>query len=251
MTGRRPHDAALDDDRHHPGAPVRRARPVASDERFMRPGWNRSICTHGLRSPVSSTSAASPRRIRVPSGRSSRSTPDGGHVLAELAGRDLVPLDGELVEELALEQVHLPHGSAPSTCPGSASGAARSRRRGRRRRCRGPRRGAISSRSGFENRCPSSRATATTVGDGVPALTARRTPCAASAAPSRSCACPTPAARPIRARARSATACGCSNSTVAAPASTMNTSSASTSRIAPTDISHTPIMRPPSSSSTR
>ena len=83
----------------------------------MRPGWNRSIWTHGLRSPVSSTSAESPSRIRVPSGQVEQVDAGGRHVLAELAGRDLVALDGELVEELALDEVHLPHGSARSTCP--------------------------------------------------------------------------------------------------------------------------------------
>ena len=41
----------------------------------IRPGWSRSSWAHGLRRPVTSTTAVSPRRRRAPVGNPSRSTP--------------------------------------------------------------------------------------------------------------------------------------------------------------------------------
>lgn len=89
-----------------PITPHLNAGPVFSDGSTcsFRPDRKRSICTQGVRSPVGSTTAVGPSRIRVPSGIVSRSRPT---VVMFSPLADFVAASPECAEKLGRDQVDL------------------------------------------------------------------------------------------------------------------------------------------------
>ena len=73
----------------------------------MRPGRSPSSWTHGLRRPVTSTTAPAPRRRRVPLGQGEEVEAARGDVFAHLAGRQREAASTQLVVELGVDEVHL------------------------------------------------------------------------------------------------------------------------------------------------
>ena len=75
---------------------------------FIRPGWMPSSCAHGLRSPVTSTIAASPRCSFVADREAEQVDAGRRDVLAHLTGlQPREALLGELVVQLGVDEVHL------------------------------------------------------------------------------------------------------------------------------------------------
>lgn len=83
------------------------AGPVTADGSrcCFRPDRKRSISAQGVRSPVSSTDAAGPSRIRVPPRQTLEIQVGGRDVLAELSRIDFVAASPERAEQLGRYQV--------------------------------------------------------------------------------------------------------------------------------------------------
>jgi len=104
----RPDDAALDDDPHHAGTPYdgavgRAARHVAQQARVVRLDLDARVAQaldpdHGIGAEVEQGAGRQPEEVDAA----------GGQVLAEVTGGDVVPVPGEVVEELRVDQVDLP-----------------------------------------------------------------------------------------------------------------------------------------------
>ena len=103
-----PDDAARDDHAHHAGAPYDgavggAAGHVAQQALVVRLDLDARVAQaldpdHGLGAEVEQGAGRQPEKVDAA----------GGDVLAEVAWGDVVPVPGEIVEELRVEQVDLP-----------------------------------------------------------------------------------------------------------------------------------------------
>ena len=103
-----PDEAAREDHAHHPGAPYDgavggAAGHVAQKALVVRLDLDARVAQaldpdHGVGAQVEQGAGRQPEEVDAA----------GGQVLAEVAGGDVVPVPGEVVEELRVDQVDLP-----------------------------------------------------------------------------------------------------------------------------------------------
>ena len=104
----------------------------------IRPFWKSSIWTQGLRRPVISTTALSPRCSRVPVGSASRSMPDVVMFSPSSPGCTAKPLLAQFVEQFGMDQMHLTQIGLGRILADARAVLDRRRPYGRRRRRQAP-----------------------------------------------------------------------------------------------------------------